>query len=227
MLTAITALLWLLPLPEAHAFCVTTELGYRECFTNLDRSAVERIVSFDASLTDLSFDPPTSIDVVPAFSAFAARTDLDRRTRPFDAAWAAGLAVPNEIQKRTLAGYARLSIDQIRVDLGRAPVGDEVERPFVATVSWTRAGDGRSGRAKVHGRVRQVRVTTPVSLSDERQMQADLNRRLGIQLKIDLMVGDRGLAESETARRQLVREVLFPSVVAYGFARHLTRLFTF
>ena len=227
MLTAITALLWLLPLPKAHAFCVTTELGYRECFVNLDRSAVERIATFDASLTDLSFDPPTSIDVVSAFNAFAARTDLDRRTRPFDASWAAGLAVPNELQTRTLAAYARLSIDQIRVDLGRAPVGDEVERPFVASVSWTRARNGRSGRMKVHGRVRQVRVITPVSLSDERQMQADLNRRLGTQLKIDLMVGDRGLAESETARRQLVREVLFPSVVTYGFARHLLRLSTF
>lgn len=223
--TAAVVLLTSLGSRAAFGLCVTTPSGYRECFRSLDSEAVAQISAFDPVLAGLRFAPPNRIDVRAEFGAFAARTAEDRASRSFDASWAAGVAVTASLRSQTLDAYSELVIDQIRVDLGRAERSNEVERPFFARIRWTRAKTGRSGSTWVHGRVRQIRSTGLISLDDESILQQDLNARLAERLKIDLLVGDRGLASSEAARRRLVRHVLFPAVVGHGLAAHLGRAY--
>ena len=178
------------------------------CYEPVDGPLIERLLG-------LKVDVPERVDVLAQLRTFAKKSPADRdHESELELAAAAGYVITPSRQARVLAKYSRLVVEHIAVDLEHfAPYQHGHELPFVASVAWTRADTNRAGETWVHGRLR----ITGVDIGDHGGGVEDLNARIASAIKIDVLVGDYALAASERDRRDLVREVLVPAVIAQGF----------
>lgn len=188
----------------SHAKTVCTT-----CYRPLDAATLER-------LTGIKLEVPSKIDIIAQLKTFATVPETQRLSDvAYDTNSAAGYLMTTAQHAQILKTYATLTVEDIAVDLDHVKSAKGLtEIPVVASVRWARADAGSSGQTWIHARVRP----TNMRINDKERRIAELNAGLATAIKVDVLAGDKGLAASEDERRALVREVIFPAVLAQGYA---------